>query len=314
MNAVDIILFIFALGVLFYSGGMMVGTLTWIGRYLKISEYALAFILAAGATSLPELFVGITSALKGAPLLSFGNIVGANMLDLTFALGIAVLISGHLSSDHAIKKEEGLVTLGVILLPLFLILDGSLSRPDGFLLLFVFLGYTSYLLGREKAAPAVNHMPQEENKFSNFLKQLAGFSLGVILLIGSSQLVVGEALELAEFFKLPIFFVGVLIAFGTTLPETIFSIKSVSMQHSSMSLGNVFGSIVLNITLILGAVAIIHPIAITDIKKPMIGILSAAAIMLLIRMVSFGKGFLPRWFGGLLLGLAVVFVAIEGFF
>src|SRR3989344_1427328 len=80
MGISDTLFFVAALGVLFYSGGIMVRSLTILGQYLHMSEYALSFILAAFATSLPEFFIGVTSAWRGVPMLSLGNIVCASFL------------------------------------------------------------------------------------------------------------------------------------------------------------------------------------------------------------------------------------------
>lgn len=312
MNTVDIILFVFALALLFYSGGAMVRSLTWIGRYLNLSEYFLSFVLAAFATSLPEFFVGVTSSFQGASILSFGNLVGASVLNLTIVLGVAAFWNGGLSLQNTIKKEEGRITLGLVLFPGFLILDKTISRYDGAVLIFVFLGYILYLLDHEKTAGAkVNQMTPEESGIRNFMKKMSAFCVSAALLLMSSQIVVGESIGFAENLGFSLFFIGILVAIGTTLPELVFSIKSVAMRHSSMSLGNAFGSVIVNMSFILGVVALIHPIQIENLSRALWGISIAAIMLILIRLASFSTNTLSKKFGAFLILIAILFIGIE---
>lgn len=322
-------------------------SLTRMGQYLHLSEYALSFILAALATSLPEFFIGITSALRGVPALSLGNIVGASFLNITAVLGIVILFAGSLESGRTIKKEDIQVTFGMILFPALLILDGTLSRLDGFLLLFFFSGYIIYLLDQERATPAVNNMlnnvdvlrpmnkslslvgsglipsiPGEKERmaaevaraelqFKNFLKEFGIFFLGAAFLVVSARWVVEEGILFGRVLGLPLFFIGILAAFGTTLPEAVFGVRSVILRHGSMSLGNAFGSIIVNISLVLGVVSVISPITADNPMRAVFGLLLTAILVILVELIRFLQGRLGRFFGAFLLGVAAAFVWIE---
>lgn len=306
---------IISLFVLFYSGGVMVRSITLMGRYLKISEFTLSFVFAAFATSLPEFFIGINAALNNTAILSIGNIIGANFLNATMVLGAAIVAAGRLNFNRVVKKEDFQMTFGLLLLPVLLMLDRVLSRYDGLVLLFFFGGYLVYLLNQERESRKINGETEisEAPTLKIFMISLAKFALAASLLLISSRFVVSESVEISRAFSFPLFFVGILIAIGTTLPETIFGLKSVALGHKSMAFGNALGSIIVNISLILGAVAAISPITIRIPSRIFFGLFSAIFIILLIQIIRLIKGYLPRAFGVLLLTFAVLFIAIEAF-
>ncbi len=308
------ILLAVSLGALLYAGGMLVRSLTWVGRYLNISEYVLSFVLAAFATSLPELFVGVSSAFRAVPELSFGNLMGANVLNMTLVLGISILAAGHIPTRGGLHKEDVFLTTGSVVLPGLLVIDHTLSRLDGMVLIGMFIFYTIHLIRETHAAPAVNAVSGEEHTLKSFLRHLAILILGALLLIASSQLAVKESVAIAAIFNFPLFLVGIIIAFGTTLPEMVFGIKSVTLRHSAMSVGNSLGSVVLNTTLILGVVATIHPISVPVRIPTLIGIGLVAALVLVTEFLGLWRGKLTRPFGVFLVACAVAFIALQNLF
>lgn len=303
----------------------MVRSLTRMGQYLHMSEYALSFVLAAFATSLPEFFIGITSAWRGVPTLSLGNIVGASFLNVTAVLGVVTLFAGRLESGRTVRKEDIQLTLGMILFPVLLMLDGEVSRLDGFLLLFFFSGYLMYLFDQEHMTPIVNNINNNmgviqdapdavlkaERNFEKFIRTLGVFLAGAFFLAVSAWFVVEQGSVFGHEFGIPLFFIGILAAFGTTLPEAVFGVRSVMLRHGPMVSGNALGSIIVNTSLVLGVVAMISPLAIERPMRAVFGLLLTAAIVILVELVWFLQGSLGRFFGAFLLGAAVAFVAIE---
>lgn len=311
MDTANLFIFLASILILVYAGGIMVRSLIWTGRYLRLSEYAVSFILAAFATSLPELFVGINAAFGGTPTLSFGNLIGANVLNVTLVIGVAIYLARGFVSERTVTKEDAQIAFGLIMFPVFLFLDGMVSRLDGLLLVFLFGGYVIYLIQQDRREIVVNQMDLKEYRFSNFMKKIAGFSAGTALLLASSYFVVSTGINFAKHFSLPLFFTGILIAIGTTLPEVIFSVRSVTLKHGAMSFGNAVGSIVVNISLILGIVAIIHPIAVTVPARALIGSLFTAGLLSLIYMLYAAQVKIGRPFGVFLIMLAFIFILIE---
>jgi len=145
-----------------------------------------------------------------------------------------------------------------------LLTDLTLSRIDGIILLIVFFFYARHLL-KEKVYAALNNVNQNAVTFKLFIKDVFLFIFGIILLFASSWAVVFSASQIASQLTLPLFVVGIfLLAFGTTLPETVFGLRSILTKHEDMALGNVLGSVAVNSTLILGIVSLIHPIQVQD--------------------------------------------------
>src|SRR3989344_528560 len=247
MTILNLLLFILSLIVLFYSGRLLVSSLTVLGRYMQFSEYAVAFILVAFATSLPELFVGINSALNEASLLSLGNLTGANFLNISLVLGVAIIFSRGLDTSKTIEKEDLIFALGIMVTPIFMVLDSVISRMDGLILLTLFTCYIVYLIKTEHKKYILNEIGSEDVVSINPLKYFFIFLAGMVLLLASTYFVVSYSVDAAVYLALPLFVVGILVAFGTTLPEVVFSFESASLKHGHMSLGNVFGSVVVNI-------------------------------------------------------------------
>ena len=250
--------------ILVKSGSLLVRTLFLISRFLGIGEFTLAFILMSFATSLPELFVGIESALSAKPTLSLGNILGANIINMTLALGFVTAISGGFALKSESAKRDIWSIWLISILPIILLTDLTLSRIDGIILLIVFFFYARHLL-KEKVYAALNNVNQNAVTFKLFIKDVFLFIFGIILLFASSWAVVFSASQIASQLALPLFVVGIfLLAFGTTLPETVFGLRSILTKHEDMALGNVLGSVAVNSTFILGIVSLIHPIQVQD--------------------------------------------------
>jgi len=150
MNWFYILIFLGSCGLLFLSGQWLVGALTRIAKFLGWREFVVAFFVMALAGSLPNLFVGISSALHEIPQLSFGEIVGGNLVDLTVVIALAVLITKGLPAESRTVQTTSLFTIGVAILPLILILDGTLGRGDGILLILCFAFYIFWLFSKKE--------------------------------------------------------------------------------------------------------------------------------------------------------------------
>lgn len=310
MGYLNFFIFLLSIPALFYSGGLLVRSLTVLGRYMQLSEYIVSFVLVAFATSLPEFFVGINSAIRGAPLLSLGNLIGANFLNISFVLGLAVIFARGLDVSRSVEKEDTALVLGIMAAPIVMAADGIIGRIDGIILLSAFAGYVYYLLRTEHKRTVFNKIGPADLIRLRPVKQFLIFLFGTGLLLASSSFIVSYSVNLARVLSLPLFVVGILISVGTTLPEAVFSIKSVVLKHGSMSLGNVFGSIIVNISLILGAVAVISPVVIEKMPGFILGSSSAIVLVGVVQAVSAIKGRLEYRLGVLLMFAALLFVLV----
>jgi len=259
MLITNLILFFLACLVLVFSGTMLVKTLTKIAIYLRLSEFVIGFILMGLATSMPELFVGVSSALAGNGAFGLGNVIGSNILNITLIGGIIVLLGGGIRIESKKTKKDALYMFFIALLPVILMWIGhSLSRIDAFLLLGAFLLYTKKLLRERKE---FTKEPKEREKRWEPIINTFLFVISIVLLFFSSKYIITYASLLSIDLSLPPILIGLfLISVGTTLPELVFESRAVQMNHSEMALGNLMGSVIVRSTLVLCTTALISPI------------------------------------------------------
>lgn len=259
MVIVNIVLFAISCFVLVKSSSLLVRSLSSVANYLKINEFAMGFIIMAISTSLPEMFVGITSAINKQPSLALGTVIGSNILDLTIVIGIVTLLSrGGIKIRSKIIKKDILYMVGIVALPVLLMIDGKISRLDGVILLLVFVGYIWQLIRQErKFKKLVDSVKKREAIFYGLIT-----IAGIIILLISASFVVKFATLLSIDLLVPPIFIGMfIIAFGTSLPELIFETRAVLTKHEGLAIGDLLGSVIINSTLVLGLTAVIFPIS-----------------------------------------------------
>ena len=244
------------------SATYLVKALIPIGQHFKISEFAISFLLMAFATSLPELFVGVLAATQHTAELAIGTIIGSNIADLTVVMGISAIVAGTLRVRSIIKKKDIIYMSGITFILILLLLDGSLSRPDSFILLMIY-GYYIYRLFTQKKkfeSKAVSVSNEE------FMRSLGILIASIIGLIISAELIVWSAEQIADTLSIPLTLIGiVVVAFGTSLPELSFEITAIKNKHHDMVLGDVIGSVVTNSALVIGIIGLINPVNSLDL-------------------------------------------------
>jgi len=307
------LIFIGSALLLFGAGELLVKALSRMARFLGWREFIVAFIMAL-ATSVPNLFVGISSVMHKTPQLSFGDIIGANVLDMTLAIGLAALVARGLSADSKLVQGSVLFTIAIAILPLILIWDGVLGRGDGLILLLGFLFYNLWLFSKKERFKKVYEPDQAALKigFKNFMMDFGRLVLGVLLLLAASEGIVRSSLVFANSLQIPPILIGiVIIALGTSLPETYFAIASARKKEYWLILGNLMGSVIVVTTLVLGVVAMMMPIEIGNFNPFAVArvflILSAAAFFFFIRS---GRK-VSRREALVMLSIYFVFLAVE---
>ena len=256
---IPLLLFFISCIFLVGSGGYLVKLLIKISRYLRLSEFVVAFIIMAFSTSIPELFVGINSAIKGNPALSLGNVIGSNIIDLTLVIGIAALLGRGIKVKNPFIRKDSLFMLLIAILPIGLMFLGkSLSRIDGIILVSVFLIYMWHL---SKERKELKNQFKDDHNQNHLIITFILFALCLAVLFISSHFVVKYATDLALELLLPPILIGLFfVAIGTSLPELVFEIKSVLAKRGDFAVGDAMGSVVCNSSLVLGVTAIIYPI------------------------------------------------------
>jgi len=317
MLVINLALFILACIVLVQSNSFLVKSLAKISYFLKLNEFTIGFIIMSMATSLPELFVGIMSALSGTPAFAVGNVIGSNILDLTLVIGIAALLAKNIKIESKIIRKDMIYMLLITLLPVILLMDHhvwwkfglfpnmvqGLSRFDGIILLSTFVYYIYTLV-------------QQESQFSKIVdktsrKFMLLFLVSITLLLISAHFVVDYAKLLSIDLAISPLLMGLfIISLGTSLPELMFETKAVLSQHQSMAIGDLVGSVITNSALVLGVTAIIAPIAVNSVIY-----LTSTLFMLFAAFIFFTfaeSGEKITWTEGIaLLFLYILFIIIE---
>ena len=268
MIGLYIIIFIASCILLFLSSKLVIKSLLRMARFLGWKEFVVAFLVMSFAASLPNLFVGISSAIYKIPQLSFGDIMGGNMIDLTLAIALAVLFTkGGITAESRTVQKTSIFTLVAAIMPLVLILDGNLSRVDGILSIAFFFFYLFWLFfKKERFVDIYNSYKIPILKgLKIFFRDLGGLMLGIILLLVAAEEIVRSAQFFAGQFHLPISLIGILIVgLGNALPETYLAISAAKRGDGWMILGDLMGSVIVPATLVIGIVALICPIKIVD--------------------------------------------------
>ena len=261
-----IFIFFISCGLLFGVGGSLIDSIMRIARFLEWKEFVIAFFMMAVVGALPNLFVGISSALYGIPQLSFGDVVGGNVVDLTIAVAIAAFIAkGGLPAKSQMVQTTSLFTIAIAILPLLLIIDGILGRGDGIILILVFFLYILWLFSKKKRFIKVYDINKDSvvKSFRVFVRDLWKIILGLAFLLLAAEGIVVSSRFFAEKLGTPAALVGILIiGLGNALPEIYFAVVSARNNRNWIVLGDLMSSIITPSTLVLGIVALINPIKI----------------------------------------------------
>jgi len=317
MIAIYLILLVGFCALLIKATDILTDSLTELSKITKVGKFAITSLLLAFATSVPELVVGITAALEGRPGLALGVVLGSNIADISLVIGGAAVISGSFGVAGEFLKIDIFSVFLAGVLPLMLLMDGDLSRVDGIILLFVYGMYNFGLLNK-----GVKRKSQPSRIVKKFLQNavdkrvnrwLAWLFLGAAMLMFSADMIVKTGAGLAQLLGVPVFLVGLfLVAVGTSLPELSFEIGAIKRKQVGMALGDLFGSIVANSTLVLGLVSVIAPIKLQNgLEEYLLASATFGMIFLLFWYFVRSKKKLERWEGFILLVAYALFVAAE---
>ncbi len=275
-----------------------------LARRMNVPEIIIGLTIVAAGTSAPELFVSMVSALNGTPDMAVGNVVGSNTMNAMLIVGCAAVVAPMTISRSTVKKDIPCSVIASVML-LVMALDHSLGIVDGIILLVGFVLFMTYTLMQAKhgqAEPAA-----ATNKLQKPWLSVLFVVLGLALLVVGSNVFVGSASNVALSLGISEGVVGLtVVAGGTSLPELATSVVAARKGQSAIAIGNVIGSNVFNILLILGLTATISPLQIEGITT-----LDMAVMLLSVSLVwlfSFTKYTVERWEGVMLLSGYLVYL------
>ena len=256
------VLLLIGLVMLCFGGNWLVSGGVAIAKKFRISNLVIGMTIVAYGTSTPELAASIAAAGDHSAII-LGNIIGSNIANVGMVIGIAAILT-PLAVHKSVLRKEIPIMLGVSALLVLLSIDGELSQYDGILLLTglgIFAVYTfrSALKQREKSKDDTN-----SGKNNIYLKSIGLIGIGIIVLYIGAILTVDNAVVIASEFGLSETIIGLtVIAIGTSLPELITSIIAIRKGHSDIGIGNIIGSNIYNILMIMGVGASLGGVLIT---------------------------------------------------
>lgn len=299
----DIIIIVLGVAMVLKGADFLTEGAAALARRVNIPEIVIGLTIVAAGTSAPELFVSLVSALKGTPDLAVGNVVGSNTMNCMLIVGCAAIVAPMTISRSTVKKDIPFA-VGASVLLMLLALNNFLGRFDGILLLVGFALFMVYSLRQAKNGQG--DTPTEGKQRNPWLSALF-IVLGLVGLVIGSNLFVDHASNLALSLGISEGVVGLtVVAGGTSLPELATSVVAARKGQSAIAIGNVIGSNVFNILLILGLTATITPLQIEGITTIDMAVMLISVT--LVWLFSRTRYTVERWEGALLVGLYLVYL------
>ena len=306
MLTVQILILIAGLALVVFGADFLVDGASGIARKAGLSEFVIGLTIVGFGTSCPELVVSVTGALKGSSDIAIGNVIGSNIFNTLLILGLtATLMPMTVTSEN--RRMDIPLALAATCILCGMNLFGGIPRIAGVAFLLLFAGYLFLCFKQNKAD--VQQDEESSDRFYDRLKKTIGGSValvgaGLCGLVFGGRLFVDSACEIARMAGISEKFIAItILAAGTSLPELATSIVAAIKGKGQLALGNILGSNVFNILLILGVSATITPMSLAGMNNvDMIALLSSALI-LLIASYTGSKNKIDRWEGILMLAM-----------
>ena len=305
-----IIIFILSLIILTKGADVLVDGSADLARFLKVSPILVGLTIVAFGTSLPEFIVSLFAVLSGSADLSVGNIVGSNIANIGLVLGISALFIPLVVKSTTLMYEFPFMLVSSFL---FLLLANDsylfgkstffIGRIDSLILLIIFAIFIIYVYRslKHQRKEVKKEFAKEYKHLNPLWKNTLMICIGIIMLVVGGKLFVNSASDLAKLFGFSEAFIGVtIVALGTSLPELFTSAVAAYKKEASIAIGNIVGSNIFNILMVLGIVGLIKPIAINQSLLFFDGMIMIGITLLFLLFATIGKN-LKRWEGAFLL-------------
>lgn len=304
--AVNTLLIIIGIVMVLWGADRLTEGASALARRMHVPEIVIGLTIVAAGTSAPELFISLASALKGTPDMAVGNVVGSNIFNALLIVGCAAMVAPMVITPSTVKKDMPFAVGASLLLLAAILFGGDVSRLDGLLLLAffaVFMVYTFRVALKGNTAsdsPSVDATPV----WKSLLYVVAGLA-GLII---GSDLFVDSASDVARRLDISDGVIGLtIVAGGTSLPELATSVVAARKGQSAIAIGNVIGSNVFNILLILGLTATVSPMAVQGITVVDLSVMVVS--ILTVWAFAYTKFTVARWEGAV---LTLAFLAYMG--
>jgi cation:H+ antiporter len=280
--ALDLIFIALGLTLLYYGGELLVTGSIRISQTLKIPPFVIGATVVGFGTSAPELAVSIMAGLEGAPEVAVANVIGSNVANVGLVLGLTALLLPLTIQEQRFKREMLPLIFSSFLI-LFLAWDHQLVRLEGVLMMLCLAIYLWQAL-RQKDESEIE-IEEEIELFANRGMVVQGFLIvaGLVLLILGARFLVDGGVSIAKSMGISEWFIGItIVAIGTSLPEIVSSLMAAKRGHGELAIGNVFGSNIFNMLMVLGMTSILNPLQIREAIHPDLIYTTAFTCLLLI--------------------------------
>lgn len=293
----QVLLLIFGIVVVLKSADWLTNGAVGLATKLGISQIVIGLTIVAIGTSMPEFFVSIVSAIKGTPDLAVGNIVGSNIFNVLLIVGVAATVAPIAIQRATVRRDIPIAIVASIMLT-FMMLDDNISRIDALILFAAFIAFIWITLRNSKND--ANEKDASTEKVIPTWKSVLFIIFGLVGLVLGSNIFVDNASSLAHGWGISDAVIGLtIVAGGTSLPELATSAVAARKGDSGIAIGNVLGSNVFNILMILGLTGIISPMHIQNITYIDMAVMVIS--MAMFWLFSFTKLRVERWEGCVLI-------------
>ena len=309
-----LLIFLAGLALLIVGADLMVRGASRLSLSLGIAPLVVGLTVVSFGTSAPELAISVKSALDGQADLALGNVVGSNIFNVLFILGLSALVA-PLVVDRQLIRQDVPILIGLSLLVGWMALDQDISRGDGLVLVLLLVAYTGllYWSGRRAAPAEVEDalvVGVDSPWLSKLWVQLVLIVVGLALLVLGSRWLVAAAIEMATAFGVSPLVIGLtIVSAGTSLPEVATSVVAAARGEREIAVGNVIGSNIFNLAAVLGITALITPDGLAVARSLLafdLPVMIAVAVACV--PVLFTGHLIARWEGALFLAYYIFYV------
>ncbi|MDY0052992.1 MAG: calcium/sodium antiporter [Aliarcobacter sp.] len=282
----DILIFIISMSALIYGADFVINQSEKIAVHYNISSFVIGATLVAVGTSLPEMAVSMSASAKGSANIAVANVIGSTIFNISLVLGLVFLLAKKIQPKRDLFAKDSAWSLFPILIFILMGIDGKLSMIDGILFLCLMGAYLLFLIDSNNMDEIDEDLLKEE---FNWNKTALFLIIGFIFVIVGANFAIESATNLARNFGISEWVIGLfLVAFGTSLPELMISVKSAINNNTDLAIGNIIGSNVANFTMVLGLSSIINPLNV-DFNVYFFDICAAFIVSLMLVFITANK-------------------------
>lgn len=310
----DYILLIIGLALLTFCADLLTRGCVGMAARFRVPEFIIGLTVMAVGTSMPEFTVSMMSALKGSSSMAIGNVTGSNIFNTLVILGICAMIKPVVISKENVRRDIP-ICIGVSLLLWLATADslfnasnvGGIGRMEGIIMLLLYVATIIYSIRSSKGSESEDTGEPQ----MGWVKVFGFIIIGLAGLIYGGNMCLDSATAIARAWGVSESIIAItIVAAGTSLPELASSISAIVSKKPSLAMGNILGSNVANILLILGASASIKPLTMGDITQLDLGMVVGSAVILLLSALVMGKRRITRLEGVLFFAAYVAYVVV----